>query len=89
MNYSGVIIGMGRIRVGTSSFADRRLLASGWYPRDVDTPAGRLRYYAGHFDLVEVDTTRYAIPAVETTTTWATATPAGFTFTGRFELSPP
>jgi uncharacterized protein YecE (DUF72 family) len=71
---------MGDIRVGTSSFADRRLLASGWYPREVDTPAARLRHYAEHFDVVEVDTTRYAIPAVETTTTWATATPAGFTF---------
>ena len=80
MNYSGVIIGMGHIRVGTSSFADRRLLASGWYPREVDTPAARLRHYAERFDLVEVDTTRYAIPAVETTTTWATATPGGFTF---------
>ena len=80
LNYSGVIIGMGHIRVGTSSFADRRLLASGWYPREVDTPAARLRHYAERFDLVEVDTTRYAIPAVETTTTWATATPAGFAF---------
>jgi uncharacterized protein YecE (DUF72 family) len=80
LNYSGVIIRMGDIRVGTSSFADRRLLASGWYPREVDTPAARLRHYAERFDLVEVDTTRYAVPAVETTTTWAAATPAGFTF---------
>jgi uncharacterized protein YecE (DUF72 family) len=71
---------MGDIRVGTSSWANRRLLASGWYPREVNTPAGRLAYYAERFDLVEVDTTYYAIPAVETTAVWTEHTPASFTF---------
>lgn len=68
------------IRVGTSSWADRLLVASGWYPRSVNTPAGRLAHYAEHFDLVEVDTSYYAIPAVETTSAWADRTPEGFTF---------
>ncbi|GAA2640025.1 DUF72 domain-containing protein [Dactylosporangium fulvum] len=71
---------MSVIRVGTSSWADRELLTSGWYPRSVRTPAERLAYYAGRFDLVEADTSYYAIPAPETTASWALATPDGFTF---------
>jgi uncharacterized protein YecE (DUF72 family) len=68
------------VKVGTSSWADRRLIASGWYPREVNTPAGRLAYYSDRFDLVEVDTTYHAIPAVETTTAWVDRTPPWFTF---------
>ncbi|WP_326556411.1 DUF72 domain-containing protein [Micromonospora sp. NBC_01796] len=71
---------MSEIRVGTSSWADRLLLASGWYPREANTPAGRLAYYADRFDLVEVDTTYYALPAVETTSAWVDRTPPGFRF---------
>ncbi|MFI6266600.1 DUF72 domain-containing protein [Micromonospora sp. NPDC051006] len=71
---------MGVIRVGTSSWADQSLLRSGWYPRSVNTPAGRLRYYAERFGLVEVDTSYYAVPAPETTQGWVDATPAEFTF---------
>lgn len=71
---------MGQIRVGTSSWADRLLIASGWYPREVNNPAGRLGYYAERFSLVEVDTSYYAIPAVETAAAWAARTPPGFTF---------
>ncbi|MFG1951423.1 DUF72 domain-containing protein [Micromonospora sp. NPDC048830] len=71
---------MGGIRVGTASWADRMLLSSGWYPRAVNTPAGRLGYYAQRFGLVEVDTSYYAVPAPETTAGWVDATPPGFTF---------
>ncbi|MER7891521.1 DUF72 domain-containing protein [Micromonospora sp. NPDC094482] len=71
---------MGVIRVGTSSWADQSLLRSGWYPRSVNTPAGRLRFYAERFGLVEVDTSYYAVPAPETTQGWVDATPAEFTF---------
>ncbi|MDG4832028.1 DUF72 domain-containing protein [Solwaraspora sp. WMMD1047] len=71
---------MGEIRVGTSSWADRSLVDSGWYPREFNTPAGRLAYYAGWFDLVEVDTSYYALPAVETAAAWADRTPPDFTF---------
>jgi uncharacterized protein YecE (DUF72 family) len=71
---------VGDIRVGTSSWADRELISSGWYPREANTPAGRLAYYTEHFNLVGVDTTRYAIPSVDTTTAWVERTPAGFTF---------
>ncbi|WP_422773813.1 DUF72 domain-containing protein [Plantactinospora sp. WMMC1484] len=71
---------MGEMKVGTSSWADRSLLASGWYPRSANTPAGRLAYYAERFGLVEVDTTYYAVPAPETTAAWVDRTPPDFTF---------
>ncbi|MEU4380788.1 DUF72 domain-containing protein [Micromonospora echinofusca] len=71
---------MGVIKVGTSSWADRMLLRSGWYPRAANTPAGRLDFYAGHFPMVEVDTSYYAVPVPETTQGWVDATPEGFTF---------
>jgi uncharacterized protein YecE (DUF72 family) len=71
---------MGFIRVGTSSWADKMLVQSGWYPREMNNTAGRLAYYSQHFDLVEVDTTHYAIPDPAVTEAWAARTPAGFTF---------
>ncbi|WP_446219565.1 DUF72 domain-containing protein [Micromonospora sp. IBHARD004] len=71
---------MGVVKVGTSSWADQQLVRSGWYPRAVNTPAGRLGWYAERFGLVEVDTSHYAIPLPETTEGWVAATPPGFTF---------
>jgi uncharacterized protein YecE (DUF72 family) len=71
---------MGQVRVGTASWTDRTLLASGWYPPQADTPEKRLRYYARQFGLVEVDATYYALPAEQTAQAWAARTPAGFTF---------
>jgi uncharacterized protein YecE (DUF72 family) len=80
LNYSSVIIDMGDILVGASSWADRALIGSGWYPRQHNTTAGRLEYYAGRFPIVGVDTTAYAIPAIETVAAWVERTPPGFTF---------
>ncbi len=71
---------MGEIKVGTASWTDRTLLASGWYPPGVDTPAARLEYYAKQFPLVEVDATYYAPPNEKTTGLWAGRTPEHFTF---------
>jgi uncharacterized protein YecE (DUF72 family) len=71
---------MGEIRVGTASWTDKTLLASGWYPPEADTPEKRLRYYARQFPLVEVDATYYALPAEQTARFWTERTPAGFTF---------
>src|ERR1700728_4574790 len=71
---------MGEIRVGTASWIDRTLLASAWSPPEADTPDKRLRFYAGQFPLVEVDTTYYALPAEQTAAAWAERTPDGFTF---------
>ena len=71
---------MGSILVGTASWTDKTLIASGWYPPEADTPEKRLRYYARQFPLVEVDATYYALPAEVTAASWASRTPAGFTF---------
>ena len=71
---------MGAILVGTASWTDKTLIASGWYPPEADTPEKRLRFYARQFGLVEVDATYYALPAEATATSWAERTPAGFTF---------
>ena len=71
---------MGRIRVGTASWTDRTLLASGWYPSTANTAEKRLAYYARHFPLVEVDATYYAPPSEDTARLWAQRTPAEFTF---------
>lgn len=43
-------------------------------------PEARLRFYASQFNLVEVDTSYYAIPSVTTAQHWAERTPAGFVF---------
>lgn len=71
---------VGAIKVGTASWTDRTLLASGWYPADADTPEKRLGFYAERFGLVEVDATYYSPPAEQTAALWAARTPAGFTF---------
>jgi len=66
--------------VGTASWTDRTLIASGWYPPDADTPEKRLRYYASKFPLVEVDSTYYAPPTERNSELWAERTPKDFTF---------
>ena len=71
---------MGAIEVGTASWTDKTLLASGWYPPAANTPEKRLAYYAKQFPIVEVDSTYYGPPAEQTARLWAERTPAGFTF---------
>jgi uncharacterized protein YecE (DUF72 family) len=66
------------IRLGTSSFT-----AAGWsgafYPPRMKQ-ADYLRFYSSRFDTVEVDSTFYAIPTIETVENWARKTPPGFVF---------
>jgi uncharacterized protein YecE (DUF72 family) len=71
---------VGSIRVGTASWTDKTLLASGWYPSDADTPEKRLAYYARQFPIVEVDSTYYTPPNERNSQLWATRTPEHFTF---------
>jgi uncharacterized protein YecE (DUF72 family) len=68
------------ILVGTASWTDKTLLASGWYPPEAGDSAGRLAYYASQFPLVEVDSTYYSPPAERTAALWARRTPPGFVF---------
>lgn len=72
---------MNGILVGTSSWTDKTLVQSGrFYPPAVKTPEARLRHYAEHFSLVEIDTTYYALPASRNAQLWVERTPPGFVF---------
>jgi uncharacterized protein YecE (DUF72 family) len=70
-----------KILVGTASWTDKSLVASGrFYPHKCNTPEDRLRYYATQFPMVEVDSSYYAMPAAEVAQLWAERTPPGFLF---------
>ncbi|MGW5734043.1 MULTISPECIES: DUF72 domain-containing protein [Streptomyces] len=71
---------MGEILVGTCSWTDPALVRSGWYPKGQRDAAGRLRYYAERFPVVEVDSTYYALPGERNSRLWAERTPESFTF---------
>ena len=69
------------IRIGTASWTDKSLVDSGkFYPPTATKPEDRLRYYASHFPLVEVDSSYYAIPTPTTAQLWAERTPPAFRF---------
>ncbi len=69
------------IHVGTCSWAEKTLLESGeFYPKGVTTAEERLKYYASHFDTVEVDSTYYSIPSIRTAELWVSRTPDDFIF---------
>jgi uncharacterized protein YecE (DUF72 family) len=67
------------VRVGTCAWVEKGLI-DGWYPPHTTTPEARLRFYAEHFDTVEVDSSYYAIPSARTTAAWAERTPDDFVF---------
>jgi uncharacterized protein YecE (DUF72 family) len=71
---------MAQILTGTCSWTDPTLLATDFYPREANTPEKRLKYYADHFRLVEVDSTYYSLLAEKTARLWCERTPADFTF---------
>ncbi|HEX3818509.1 MAG TPA: DUF72 domain-containing protein [Chthoniobacterales bacterium] len=68
----------GRIRIGTASWSDPGFVER-WYPPRL-AAAERLSWYAQHFDLVEVNSSFYAVPAVRLVERWARATPDDFIF---------
>ncbi|HVL53736.1 MAG TPA: DUF72 domain-containing protein, partial [Vitreimonas sp.] len=70
-----------RIRIGTASWTDPTMTASGvFYPDGADSAEERLTYYASRFPLVEVDATYYALPSRRTSELWVERTPPDFTF---------
>jgi uncharacterized protein YecE (DUF72 family) len=71
---------MGDILVGTCSWTDRALVASGWYPRGRRDAERRLRFYSERFPVVEADSSYYALPGERTSRLWAERTPDGFVF---------
>jgi uncharacterized protein YecE (DUF72 family) len=71
----------GRIRIGTCSWTDQSLIHAGtFYPQEAKTAEARLSFYASQFDLVEVDSSYYAMPSRRNATLWAERTPADFVF---------
>src|ERR671938_314856 len=68
----------GRILVGTSSWADPGFVEE-WYPEGMPARE-RLPWYAERFELVELNSSFYAVPERGTVARWARATPPGFRF---------
>ena len=68
----------GRIRIGTQGW-NYPAWVGAFYP-DGTRPHDFLGVYARAFDVVEVDSTFYAVPAAKTVRGWAERTPDGFTF---------
>jgi uncharacterized protein YecE (DUF72 family) len=66
------------LRIGTASWTDPGFVEN-WYPPKLPASA-RLRWYAEHFDYVEVNATFYAIPMAKTVERWCMETPDGFLF---------
>jgi len=72
---------MSNVLVGTSSWTDKTLIESGkFYPRTATTPEERLRFYAGQFPIVEIDSSYYGLPTEENAQRWVDRTPPGFVF---------
>src|SRR5688500_1144693 len=68
----------GRIRIGTASWTDPGFVAD-WYPKKLPA-AERLAWYAQHFQLVEVNSTFYAVPPADRVADWCDRTPDDFVF---------
>ena len=72
---------MATIRVGTCSWTDPTLINSGrFYPDSARSAEARLQYYASQFNIVEVDSSYYALPNERNSYLWAERTPDDFVF---------
>src|SRR5207244_559323 len=79
--YGGSRRGPPSIRIGISSWADEALIEEGtFYPKRSMSAEARLRFYASVFDVVEVNSSYYAIPDVRNVRRWAERTPPSFVF---------
>ena len=68
-------------RIGLSAWADKSMIEDGqFYPRKTMTAAERLWWYSRYFDVVEVNSSFYAIPAPDVSQAWVARTPPGFLF---------
>jgi len=68
----------GRILVGTASWTDPGFVEH-WYPKGMPA-AERLAWYAEQFELVEINSTFYAVPDPRMVERWCRSTPDGFVF---------
>ncbi len=67
-----------RILVGTASWTDPGFVER-WYPKGMPAHQ-RLQWYAEQFEMVEVNSTFYAVPDARTVERWCAATPSQFLF---------
>ncbi len=67
------------IRVGTASWSEPEFVKAGWYPAGL-AAGKRLPFYALHFDMVELNSSFYALPAARLCAKWVDETPDGFLF---------
>lgn len=67
-----------KFRIGTASWTDPGFIED-WYPKGLPK-SQLLRWYAEHFNYVEVNATFYALPAARTVERWCTETPDDFVF---------
>ncbi len=73
--------GRDNILFGTAGWTDPTLLQSrSFYPKVSQSAEERLRFYAQHFSLVEVDATYYTLLPPETAARWVEWTPSEFVF---------
>ena len=68
-----------QVRVGTASWSEPEFVRAGWYPPGL-AAGQRLAYYARHFDLVELNSSFYALPQARQCERWVKETPPGFLF---------
>ena len=68
----------GKILVGTASWSDPGFVER-WYPKAM-AAGDRLPWYATHFEMVEVNSTFYAVPDPRMVERWIRHTPDDFTF---------
>jgi uncharacterized protein YecE (DUF72 family) len=67
-----------KVLVGTASWTDPGFIAD-WYPKEI--PASRrLMWYASQFNMVELNSSFYAIPKQQSVEKWCRETPPGFVF---------
>jgi uncharacterized protein YecE (DUF72 family) len=67
-----------RLLVGTSGYSYKEWKGS-FYPEDLPAE-GMLRFYAQHFQTVEINNTFYRMPSASTLERWAADVPKGFSF---------
>lgn len=71
---------MGKILIGVSSWSDKSLVESDYYPSEIKTAAERLQYYSRSFAVAEIDSSYHFFPTRQNLSLWLDNTPAGFTF---------
>ncbi len=76
---------MAQIKIGTSSFSSKDWTGP-FYPEGMQ-PREFLKFYARHFDTVEIDATYYRIPSKSMVEGWNNNTPEDFIISAKFPRS--